>query len=248
VVPIGTASAGGHDRIHDLSESAARSVDSATTRRVGDLEDGTMRRTIVVLLGCVAVLAAPASALAGRSESVDPALMQPALNPAYAPWECWTTGTGITCNGEFDESWVNQVWPDAECDGRLIYSTGGQHRTLTRHGDADGRAMWSKAHVEIKDELSMQPDGSGPTMRAVGLFEESFAYSIPGDASTRTDRYTGLDVSITAPGYGLVLRDAGVKTFDIDDNVLLRHGPHPVVDDFDAAMQNVCDAFAALGA
>jgi hypothetical protein len=207
-----------------------------------------MKRTFIVALGCMAVLLVPTSALAGRNESVDPAIMQPGLNPDFAPWECWRAGDGITCYGEFEESWVNQAWADADCDGRAIYGTGGQHRTLTRHGDADGRALWSKQHVEIKEQLSMQPDGSGPTMRGVGLFEESYAYAVPGDFSTRTDTYTGLDASITAPGYGLVLHDVGVKTFDTDGNVLFRHGPHPIVDDFEAAMQNVCDAFEALGA
>ena len=120
-----------------------------------------MRRTIVVALGCAAVLLAPASALAGRSDSVDPAIMQPALNPAFAPWECWQSATSTTCHGAFEESWVNRPWEDVTCDGRLIYGTGGQERTLTRHGDAQGRARGA-SHTSRSAKCST----CGPTARA----------------------------------------------------------------------------------
>jgi hypothetical protein len=174
--------------------------------------------------------------------------MQPALNPAYAPWECWRNGTATTCHGAFEESWVNQPWEDVDCDGRPIYGTGGQERWLTRHGDAEGRALWSKAHVEIREVISLHPDGSGPTMVGVGLFAQTFEYGIPGDFSTRTETYQGLDARVTAPGIGLIQLDTGIKTFDIEGNVLFIHGHHDVVDDFEGSMQQICDAFDELGA
>jgi hypothetical protein len=38
------------------------------------------------------------------------------------------------------------------------------------------------------------------------------------------------------------MHDVGVKSFDIEDNVLFAHGPHEVLDDFEAAFDDVCDA------
>ena len=206
-----------------------------------------MKRTMIVALGCVAVLLAPASALAGRDESVDPATMQPALNPTFAPWECWRAGPGITCVGHRNLAWTNAAW-GIDCEAGSIFGTGTDERTLTRYGDAQGRALSSRQHVEIKEVISVQPDGSGPTLNGVGLFQEHYEYLVPGDLSSRTDTYTGLDVRVTGPGVGLVALDTGVKTFDIDDNVLFIHGRHDAVEDFDGMLQQICDAFLELGA
>ena len=206
-----------------------------------------MKRMIVVALGCAAVLLAPGSALAGQPDTVDPALMQPTLNPAFAPWDCWRTGDGISCEGHFSDAWTNREF-DLVCDGRKVYTTGTEERVLVRHGDENGIALWSRSHVEIRETLSLQPDGSGPTLTAVGLGAERFDYPTPGDASTRIERDTGLEILVTGPGVGMVLHDVGVMTVDIDDNVLSSHGPHPIWDDVDAAFAKVCDAFAELGA
>jgi len=43
-------------------------------------------------------------------------------------------------------------------------------------------------------------------------------------------------------------RYVGVKTFDIDNNVLDAHGPHPLLEDFFGTFGKLCDAFALLGA
>jgi hypothetical protein len=204
-------------------------------------------RTVIFALGLLLVMIAPASVAAGQPDRVDPSLMQPALNPTFAPWDCWRRGTGIICDGQRSDSWTNEV-TFLECDGRPVYSTGTDVRTLRRNGDANGLGLWSKSHVMIDEVLTMQPDGSGPAITAFGRFEQRFEYGVPGDLATRTERYAGIDVHVTAPGLGVILHDTGVKTFDIDDNVILAHGPHPLLEDFDAAFAKVCDAFAELGA
>ena len=56
---------------------------------------------------------------------------------------------------------------------------------------------------------------------------------------------TGIDVTVTGAGVGLVIHDVGIKAFDIEDNVLLAHGPHPVLDDPDA-FAKLCDSFASM--
>jgi hypothetical protein len=173
--------------------------------------------------------------------------MQPPLNASFAPWDCWRTGSGITCEGHRT---LTAVGAEAEfvCDGRQVYTNEVDVRTQRRYGDANGLALKTIAHVDIRGILGFEPDLSGPNLAGRGIFQETFEYGVPGDLSTRTDRYTGLDVKLTGPGVGLVVHDVGVKTFDIDDNVLFMHGPHPVVEDFDAAFAGVCPALEAIGA
>jgi hypothetical protein len=103
-------------------------------------------------------------------------------------------------------------------------------------------------HVDSRETLTLSPDGTGPALAGSAHFEEQFDYIVPGDLASRTDRYSGLDVLVTGPGVGLVIHDVGLKNFDIDDNVLLAHGPHPLLADFEGTFAKLCDAFAAMGA
>ena len=58
----------------------------------------------------------------------------------------------------------------------------------------------------------------------------------------------GWDTRAIAPGIGLIFHDVGVKTFDIDNNVLDAYGPHPLLEDFFGTFGKLCDAFAVMGA
>jgi len=206
-----------------------------------------MKRILMAMAVLALALSAPVGVTAGRGESVDPALMQPPLNASFGPWECWRTGTGITCEGQRTLTAVG-----AEslfvCDGRPVYTNEVDRRTQRRYGDENGLALKTVMHVDIRGILGFEPDLSGPVLTGRGIYEETYYYIVPGDLSSRTDRYTGLDVRITGPGVGLVVHDVGVKTFDIDDNVLFAHGPHPVVGDFETAFAGVCPALEAMGA
>ena len=206
-----------------------------------------MKRTLIGMAILVLALGAPVGVAAGRGESVDPLLMQPPLNPTFGPWECWRTGTGITCEGHRTLTALG-VETDFVCDGRQVYTNEVDTRTQRRYGDENGLALKTVAHVDIRGILGFDPDLSGPVLTGRGIYEETYYYIVPGDLSSRTDRYTGLDVRITGPGVGLVVHDVGVKTFDIDDNVLFAHGPHPVVGDFETAFAGVCPALEAIGA
>lgn len=206
-----------------------------------------MKRVMVGIAALAMVVLAPAAAMAGQPESVDPALMQPPLNASFGPWECLRTGGGITCTGS-----RTLVAEGAEtglvCDGRMVYTNEVDQRTQRRYGDANGLALRTVQHVDIRGTLGFNPDLSGKVLRGAGHFQETFEYLVPGDISTRTDRYTGLDVRVTGPGVGLVLHDVGIKVFDIEDNVLFARGPHPIVNDFEAAIASLCDAFESIGA
>ena len=205
-----------------------------------------MVRRIVVTVLCVLTLGAPAVVTAGQPNSVDPLLMVPPLNATFT-WSCFRTGGGIVCDGERLITWENEEY-GISCGDRPIIGTGYEYRTQRRFGDANGLALRTIQHFNGRDTISLQPGGSGPTIFGGGTFKEDFIYGIPGDLSTRTDRYSGVDVWYRAPGYGLVFHDTGTKMFDIDGNVLMLRGQHPVVTDFEATFQELCVAFEAIGA
>src|SRR4029078_4386074 len=96
---------------------------------------------------------------------------------------------------------------------------------MRRYGDANGLALKTVVHVDIRGILGFEPDLSGPNLAGRGSCQQTYSSLVPGHLSTRTDLYTGLDVKLTAPGVGLIVHDVGVKTFDIDDNVLFVHRP-----------------------
>ena len=206
---------------------------------------GRSWRAMLVVTAFAMLMSAPPGALAGRPDTVDPAIMQPALNPAFAPWDCWRSGAGIVCVGQKSESYANEPTP-LVCDGRTVYVSGSDVRTLRRIGDADGLALRTTQHVMISDVMTLTADGSGPAIYGGARYQEHYEYLVPGDISSRTDRYTGWDTRAIAPGIGLIVHDVGTKTFDIDDNVLDAHGPHPLLDDFFGSIGKLCDAFADL--
>ena len=208
-----------------------------------------MKRTMLGMAVLALALGAPVGVAAGRGESVDPALMQPPLNATFGPWECWRTGTGITCEGHRTLTAVG-----AETVPRLRRPAGlherGRHanaaplRRRERPRPEDRSCTWTSEGV-----LGLEPDLSGPNLTGRGIFQETYYYLVPGDLSTRTDRYTGLDVRFTGPGVGLVVHDVGVKTFDIDDNVLFMPRVRiPSWRTSRAAFAGVCPALEAIGA
>jgi hypothetical protein len=203
------------------------------------------RKAMAILVSVLALMM-PATASAGQPDSVDPAIMQPALNATFGPFDCWRTGAGIVCDGARTLAWEGAE-TGFECAGRPVYSTGTDERTQRRFGDEAGLALRTNQHVDIRETLSLTTDGSGPTLQGIAHFEERFVYVVPGDLSSRTDTYTGIDVTVTGAGVGLVIHDVGIKSFDIDDNVLLARGPHPILEDFDGAFATLCDAFALMG-
>jgi hypothetical protein len=199
-----------------------------------------MRRLLLALLATIPLLVPAAAAGATGRTPVDPSIMQPALNPTFT-WTCWRMDDKTMCDGERHDSWT-AVDTGIPCAGGTIYSTGTDDRTLRRWGDAEGLALHSHGVADARDTLALNPAMTGTTAQAVGHFSQRFSYGVPGDASTRVEVFSGSDVTVVVPGTGLVMHDVGVKSFDIEDNVLFAHGPHEVLEDFEAAFAKVCDA------
>jgi hypothetical protein len=200
------------------------------------------RLSYLFILILAAVLGPAANANAadatGRAP-VDPSIMQPALNPTFT-WTCWRMDDKTMCDGERHYSWT-AVDTGIPCAGGTIYSTGTDDRFLRRWGDTAGLALHSHGVADIRETLALNPEMTGTTARANARFSQRFTYGVPGDASTRVEFFSGFDVTVVLPGAGLVMHDVGVKSIDIEGNVLFAHGQHEL-DDFDAAFAKVCDA------
>jgi len=180
---------------------------------------------------------------AGKPDTVDPALMTPPLNPTFT-WECWRTGTGIVCDGERTLSYTAvEALP---CDDGWIYITGTDSRTLRRVGDADGRALYTLEKVRITDQLSRSPTFDGIVVDARASWTDRYEYHVPGELSSRTVTRRGIDVLLTIPGYGVVVQEVGISSWDIEGNLLFAHGPHDLLEDFEAALRAACDALAGV--
>lgn len=193
-------------------------------------------------LASMLVLAFAGTATAGQPQQVDPSLMQPPLNPTFGPWTCFRSGSGIICDGERTLTWEAAEY-GITCDGKAVVGSGYEHRTMRRWGDANGLGLKTLVNFSGQDTVWLDGAPSGRTLRGTGRFTELFEYAVPGDLSSRTDTYRGLDVRYTGQGVGLVIHDVGIKSFDIDDNLLFMHGQHPVVlESYEEAFGRFCPA------
>ena len=204
------------------------------------------RLASALILACALALTGIGDVSAGRSDSVDPALMTPALNPSF-DWECWRAADRIICEGTAIESWSGvEIAPCS--DGGALYSSGFDSRRIRRVSDSEGRALSSQLFVQAREVTSRSADMSGLLARGMAQFSVSFDWAVPGDLSSRTSILHGVDISVTVPGHGMLLHQVGVISYDFEDNLLFARGVHPIVDDADAALEQLvaqaCDVLA----
>lgn len=161
---------------------------------------------IVALAVASFVLAAPA--LAGAI--VDPNTLQPV--PPNAT--CRDDGRQIICDTFLEEVAVNEPIADFDLPCGTIYET--------RYYRGDG-TRWYVDHLAVKRHVassldgtwSLSPTGAGPTVRISGYYSVKSVWTTPGDNSTLVEYQTsGSDFKISAPGFGVILHDAGFTYAD----------------------------------
>ncbi|MFQ6170910.1 hypothetical protein ACK8HX_04825 [Oryzobacter sp. R7] len=177
----------------------------------------TTHRTTSIAAAAALALAgltgAASTATAGGPTPVDPASVTPRLNPAFAPWDCWRTGTGITCQGESAPTYANEPL-GLFCDGLEVYVSGGGHDRMTRWHTADGLATRTVVTISTPgDVFSLSPTGEGPTVTISSHFVRHYTYLVPGDISQRVLTHTGAsDLGRAEPGEPR-LKGAGLLRF-----------------------------------
>lgn len=202
----------------------------------------TMAAAAAACLVTVA-LTAPA-ALSDPPHQVDPAQLQPPLNPNFAPWSCFEAGTGITCKGGYDASY-NEPF-GLTCAGQEVWISGTAKERMTRWHTAEGLATRTRVHLDFPaDVFTLSADGSGPTLTIRGHFNRHYDYPVPGDLTSRVLTEVGAIYVANQPGQGTVLHDTGPVTFEPGadfEEIAVMHGVHEVYDgsvDVDAL---ICDA------
>ena len=208
-----------------------------------------MRQTAMLVSALVLLATVLAASAAARSpHQVDPDLMIPPLNPNLAPWTCWDTGRGPICEASVRESFAGDDIGET-CAGQPIYATGSFTDRVTRWHTPDGRATKTVAVAGARETWSLSADGSGPTISVHWHVSRHYTYFTPGELSDRQLTEAGAWWIATAPGSGLIFRDAGKITYDVGaandfNNPVEMRGQFDTWMDWDGALERACAALA----
>jgi hypothetical protein len=192
---------------------------------------------LVAATAVVGLLLGGSAAVAKSPHVVDPASVQPALNPDFAPWSCFRTGQGIICQGSYEDSWENELF--GQCDGRDVYVSGSAREHMTRWHTSDGLATKTIVHLNFPaDTFSFSATGDDPALVIRGHWNRHYTYPDPGDPTTRVLTEVGAIYLATSPGQGIVVHDAGKVTFEPGgdyEEVAIMRGVHDFYSDIATA-------------
>jgi len=206
-----------------------------------------VKRLLVLVTTCALGLGAPITAMAGQPNKVDPAVMEPALNPAFAPWDCWRIANGIICEAAVSGSYSGLEVDFLACDAGPVYSAGSFTSTARRVGDGQGRALKTTFRESYLEWFTADPDGSGLALKSTGHRHNVFAYAVAGDPSTATLSTIGVEIRVTGPGLGVLLQDVGYRTWDSEGNLVKLAGSHITAESFSDSHDEICTAFEQEG-
>jgi hypothetical protein len=175
-----------------------------------------------ITLAAAAVVAAAFAAAAGSAAA------DPSLNPPPPPgYNCQPTGSGTICHRKM--SFEHFAGFDGSCpQGFDILENGHQDETGTRYYDRDGNLTRRVLHEIFPTGNPLNVLYNSQTGKQIPYradFTESDDFAVPGDFASATARFTGSLYSVTLPGGGLLVHDAGVFAFAPDGEIVEDHGP-----------------------
>jgi hypothetical protein len=163
-----------------------------------------MRKLSLAIAPAIASLALAAPAYAGMT--VDPKTLQPV--PPNAT--CKADGPKIICDTFAEESAVNQPIPDFDLPCGTIYETSYFRGDGTRWY-VDRLVVQRHIAASLDGTWSLSPTGAGPTVKISAHSSTQTTWTTPGDDSTAVDtKLSGNDFKVSAPGFGVILHDAGL--------------------------------------
>lgn len=215
-----------------------------TTRHV--IRRSVLLRSALVIGFVVSGVSSVPTAFAGRPDTVDPNLMEPALNPSFAPWTCWRAGATIVCEGSKTETYTGLEVDFLACEGGPIYSAGTLTSTARRIGDPTGQALETAFRDRYVETFSANASGEDARLRSIGRLQHTFSYGVAGDPSTVSETLAGIGISVTGPGFGVVLHDVGTAAWDSEGGLLRLGGIHPPTfseEEWQATHDRICSVF-----
>ncbi len=199
--------------------------------------------TLAATLGAavLAALSTPAAG-AGSPHQVDPALMQPTLNPAFAPWACWRAGGGIICQGDMAQTWSEPL--GLSCGGVEVHTTGSGRERMTRWHTGDGLATRTAVHLDYTELFTLGDEAGAPSVQARAHWNRLYTYGVAGELASRVLTETGNNW-VWVGADGVVLRDVGRVEFAPGadfETITSMNGVHDYYEDPEAFDQTLCDA------
>jgi hypothetical protein len=167
-----------------------------------------MRKLALAVTPVIASLVLAAPTFAGPI--VDPNTLQPV--PPNAT--CRDDGRQIICDTFVEESIVNEPIADFDLPCGTIYETSFFRGDGTRWY-VDRLAVKRHVAASLDGTWSLSPTGAGPTVKISGHWSIWTVWTTPGDDSTLVEyRSSGNDFKVSAPGFGVILQNAGVTYAD----------------------------------
>ena len=149
------------------------------------------------------ILGTTAPAAAGAN--VDPNTLQPVPPNAV----CRADGRQVICDTFVDENLVNDPIPDFDLPCGTIYETSHFHGAGIRWY-VDNLVVKRQVVADLQGTWSLSPTGTGPTVTISGNWSFWTFWAVPGDNSTTSETDHGNDFNVSAPGFGVVVHDAGL--------------------------------------
>jgi hypothetical protein len=204
-------------------------------------------RSLVLLLGLFVFAMSASGVGAASPHVVDPDSVSPPLNPHYAPYDCWTAGSGSICQGAIQDSYGPELMDGFDCDGAPIYISGRERQHITRWHDADGNATKTILDTEFVDVFSLDPNITDPSVTLRSRFTKHYDYPVPGDRGSRVMRQTGASLVAKSSEGGVLAHETGWIEFapGLEDEVWTDYrGPKDLLEDFDGFVTEVCGALS----
>jgi hypothetical protein len=205
-----------------------------------------MRRLAIIPVVLMLSALLPQAAAASAPVSVDQWTLIPPPNPNF-DWTCTSNGARIDCWGvEYSES-DGLADPAFTCDGRQILIAFTQTLTAHRTHDAEGRVLRNHTVGTFDERWTLEGSG-GPGLVSRGRWSLMVDYAIPGVVQSRINTYSGMTLTVSAPGMGVIFQDNGRTVLNWDESEILAvHGHQAFGEDFEGAIAAACDALLAQG-
>ena len=165
------------------------------------------------------------------------------LNPPPPDWyTCKATGDGAVCHGTHSGGHVGA--PDGSCpQGFDILEDAFAYERAKRVYDRNGDLVERVLHDQWRHDPQniIYNSVTGKSVPYWGSGNERDTFGVPGDFDTITARTSGNGYTVTVPGVGLLIKDAGRLDFAPDGSVIEMTGPKML---FLGQVDKLCAALA----
>jgi hypothetical protein len=149
------------------------------------------------------------------------------LNPPAPDWyTCQATGSGAVCHGSHVAGHEGEE--DGSCpqgfdilEDAVLYQSA--KRVYDRNGDLVERVLHDQWPHDPRNILYNSI--TGKSVPYWGSGNERDTFTVPGDFDSIIARTSGNGYSVTVPGLGLLIKDAGRLDFAPDGSVIEMRGP-----------------------